>query len=374
MTLHKTVEFARKSLLGILLGGVAIILLILLFRLGVLIKDTLFPAKALPANHLFGTLPALGFPKNVTDTPFTYNVNTVSGGLPQFPDRLNIYPIKQPQPNLLNLNKAKSKVLSLDFKDENSKLVPETALDNINYEWQENAGLRRKITFNTVTFDFKLQSNYLSSLTILGAKELSDEEHAINTALSFLTSIDQLPKDVDKEKSTIQLLSIIDSALSPTTSLSKSQVIKVDLHQKDVAYDLNTGIPQSSGGFKVIKMSLPILYPNPPGSTMSFWIASGQSLPQVVAAKYVYKTADIKPGSEATYPVKTAAAAFEELKNGKAYIAAYFGTQNEIAINKIYLAYYLSESSQEYLMPIIVFEGENGFFAYVSAVKDEWVK
>ena len=42
-------------------------------------------------------------------------------------------------------------------------------------------------------------------------------------------------------------------------------------------------------------------------------------------------------------------------------------------IKKIYLAYYLSEQRQNYLMPIVIFEGNNNFYAYVQAVQDEWI-
>jgi len=374
MTLHATVEFARKALIAIALGFVGIIILFFLFRLGAFIKDTFFPAAALPANAKFGTLTALEFPKSTINKSLTYRINTVSGQLPQLPDRLNVYKIKQSQPNLLNLDKAKEKATRLDFTDDHSRVLPETALDDINYEWQEVTGIRRKIRFNTVTFDFTLTSNYLSSLTVLNAKDLSDEEHALNTALSFLASINQSPPDVDKTKTTTELYAIKDGALVASSSLSKAHVIRVDLHQKDVSYELNTGIPLSSGGTKKIKTTLPILYPHPPYSTMNFWIASGQSAQQVVMANYIYKEPDVSKDIEATYPIKTPAVAMEELKNGKAYIATYFGSQDEIAINKIYLAYFLGESAQQYLMPIIVFEGDDGFFAYVSAVRPEWIE
>lgn len=372
MTLHNTVTFARKALIGVLLGAALIIFLVVLFKLSIYVKNIFFPPKPQATSINFGTLPLLAFPKNITSIPLTYTINTVSGELPKFPDRLNIYPLKQPAPNLLNLNKAKAKVDSLGFKDDNNKLLPETDLENSNYAWQEISGLRKKIIFNTVTFDFSLSSSYKSSLTVLNAENLSTKEHAITTALSFLNVINQIPQDLDQEKSTTQLLAIIDGQLTPTTSLSKAQVIKVDLHQKDVAYDLNTGIPEATGGYKKIPLILPILYPNPPGSTMSFWIASGQTKAEVVAADYVHQAVDINPSIEATYPIKTAAYAFDDLKKGKGYIAAYNGSKKSVNITKVYLAYYIGKTPQKYLMPIIVFEGENGFIAYISAVSEEW--
>ena len=34
---------------------------------------------------------------------------------------------------------------------------------------------------------------------------------------------------------------------------------------------------------------------------------------------------------------------------------------------------YLENKEQNFLMPVVVFEGDNGFIAYVSAVTDEWI-
>lgn len=373
MSLHKTIEFTRKFLIGILLGVAAVFIFILIFRLGIIVKNLLFPPKITPANHLYGTLPKITFPQSTTNTKFTYTINTVSGELPKFPDRLNVYPIKQQEPSFLNLDKVKKKTQKLDFTTD-GRLVPETVLDEVTYEWKEDTGIRRSIIFNTVTFDFTLKSSFLSSLTVINAKELSNEKSAKKTVTSFLNLINQMPDDIDLNKTYIQFLSIKNDALVPAASLSNTQVIRVDLHQKNIAYDLNTGIPLTSGGFKKTKISLPILYPNPPYSTMSFWIASGQSRPEVVAANFKYKSIDFDQNIESTYAIKTATEAFEELKNGKAYIASYNGSQNEININKVYLGYYLDESSEEYLQPIVVFEGEDGFTAYVFAVKDEWVE
>ena len=78
--------------------------------------------------------------------------------------------------------------------------------------------------------------------------------------------------------------------------------------------------------------------------------------------------------SSATYPIKTADEAFFELQGQKAYIASYFGEENTVHLKNVLLGYYMSETEAEYLMPIVIFEGDNGFFAYISAVTDEWIE
>ena len=89
--------------------------------------------------------------------------------------------------------------------------------------------------------------------------------------------------------------------------------------------------------------------------------------PEVVEANFIHQ---IPSDEYSTYPIKTSNLAFEELKKNKAYIAS--SPQNgKISIKNITLGYYIGEKEQDYLVPIIVFEG-NGFEAFVSAVTDEW--
>jgi hypothetical protein len=374
MTLHKTVEMARKFFLGVLLGIAAIFVLMLIFRLGVMIKNTIFPPKVMPANHAFGILPTISFPKNATNANLTYEINTVTGELPDFQDRINVYPISQPQPNLVNLNKAKSKVRKLGFVNESGILLPETPIGDANYTWAENTGIGRRMTFDTITFDFNLKSNFLSSPTVNEAKLLSNEENAIKQTAMFLNLLELLPPDVDMTKSQSELFSIQNGLLTPETNLLRAKVIRIDLYQNDVEYNLNTGVPDLAGGFKEVEMTIPIAYPHPPYSTMNFLIASGDQSAEVVSANFIHKTPIFDNTDTATYYIKTPTDAFDELKNGKAYIASYAGSKTTVVINNIYLAYYLGEEKQEYLMPVIVFEGDDGFVAYVSAVKTEWVK
>lgn len=75
-----------------------------------------------------------------------------------------------------------------------------------------------------------------------------------------------------------------------------------------------------------------------------------------------------------TYPLKTIGEAFDELKNKKAYIASYFGTQKQVKINDASLAYYIEKNEKDFVYPIIVFTGSDGFYAYISAIRDEWIR
>lgn len=372
MSLHKATEFIKKVGLGAGIGIGIIIVFVVIFQIGLVFKSIVSPPKVTPPDQKHGVLPALQFPQSEFSNNFTYNINTISGTLPKFPDRIHVYPLVRETPNLLNLDKAKSKAANLKFVTQ-GKVLPEISLGNGKYEWVETTGIKRRLKFNIISFDFSLSSNYLSNLTVLGALNLSDENNAIQTTQEFLNTIDLFPDDIDLTKTQTptkdinyhtypQLFTIINGALIPTTSLSSAKVIRVDLYQKDLEYELDTGKKKAVK----LKMKLPILYPHPPYSTMSFWVASGQNNAEVDAAEFMHR--EIKRETPGTYPIKSAEDAFEELKNGDAYIPSYLGLEKEILISNVYLAYYLGDT-QEFLMPIIVFEGQDNFFAYVSAVK-----
>lgn len=92
---------------------------------------------------------------------------------------------------------------------------------------------------------------------------------------------------------------------------------------------------------------------------------------QVVAGEYRYFPIDQTQVS--TYPLKTAKEAYDNLVNGKGYIADLgLNTNGKIIIRKIYLANYDPDTQTDFFQPIVVFEGDNGFVAYVPAVTDAY--
>lgn len=387
MTLHDTTESLKKMSVGTAIGITVIILLVIVFNVGKVVKNILFPVKAEIANHTFGKVPVIVFPDNATSENLTYTINTESGGFEKFPDRLNVFKLEQPAPNFLNLDTAREKAKLLQFLTDTGEPIAEVPVGEATYEWEETRGLQRKLTFDIISFNFTLTSNYLTSLTTLNAVGLPDEKGAIKIAADMLKDINLLPSDIDLTKTESnekkvnyntfpRIYSIRNSELIPASSISNTQIIRVDLYQKDVEYELNTGLKGENSIMKKEKMKLPILYPNPPFSTISMLVGVGPIGPTVVESKFTHHNYIVDKKEEPTYSIKSVNEAFEELTNGAGYIAAYDGApaETEILINKAYLAYYLGEDEQQYLMPIFVFEGDRGFFGYVSAVKNEWVE
>lgn len=227
------------------------------------------------------------------------------------------------------------------------------ALSDVIYVWNYPKVEGRQITFNTITESFTMTTKIASPSAFFTDPPPASVD-AINIAKEFITRMALMPKDLDETKTKITFLKFQNSAFVKTTSLSQSDVVQIDFYRKPV-----------SNSF--------ILYPNPEQSLLSFRIKNARDRDlEVIEAHYAYK--QINMSNPSTYPIKSAQEAFEELKLGSGYIARETNTQGSIAIAKVYTAYYEGNDDSPYLLPIFVFEGNNGFLAFVEAVKAEWLQ
>ncbi len=345
-SLHNVTESTKKFLK---LAAIAVVgIVILVFAIRFLLS--LIPEKQVLPKAEFGELPAIAFPKNITDEALSYVVDTVDATLPDLGDRADVYQIINERLRLNDLADAKAQVAGAGFGGKEILIS-----DNL-YRWDSASGLGRSIEMDIVTDNFKLRSNYFSSAPVKEARSLPDEESAKTQAVEFFRSMQHFPDDMDTSLSQVKFLTIQGRTLVDATSEASAQIVRVDLYQKSID-------------------DLPIQYPNPPSSSINVLLSGTVtgSRQQVVEANYYHHTIDSANPSD--YPIKTTQEAFDELENGKAYIAAKFTRDSEISIRDVYLAYYSGDDIQDYLMPIYVFINEdNSFFAYVSAVQNDWIK
>lgn len=317
--------------------------------MGSFIKNTFFPTPAPPPTVAFGKLPKIVFPHTVTDITFAFSVDTVTGSLPVFPDRATVFKTVMKDSSLFDLDRAREKVASLGFSfDGYGDIASESALSPILYEWKNNDELGKKITMNIITNNFVLTSNYLTDNDVLNPPSFPTESDAAGRARQSLTAMSLLPTDLDDSKTRTELLQISNGGLIPASSISTANIVRVDLFQKDLD-------------------KLGVVYAHPPYSSMNFLIGGNDYLGDIVQSSFIHQ----EVGKEtATYPIKTATQAFDELQQGKAYVATYYGTDKTMPIRKMYLAYFISEDNQDYIQPVIVFEGKDGFIAYIPAITD----
>ncbi len=114
---------------------------------------------------------------------------------------------------------------------------------------------------------------------------------------------------------------------------------------------------------------LPSVTLKPKEANVWFMISGARSRQdQVIAAEYHYYPVDEK--QSATYPIKTAQKAWEELNSGGAFVTNLGNNERgNIVIRNIYLAYYDTGQYTQFYQPVVVFEGDNDFLAYVPAVE-----
>ena len=117
----------------------------------------------------------------------------------------------------------------------------------------------------------------------------------------------------------------------------------------------------------------PIMDPHPPRALIS-GLFSGISRQgsKLVSVEYTYFPVDQE--KYATYPLKTPEQAWEKVKNGDYFLAAYQPSKNnEVKIRKVSLAYFNPPKVTRFLQPIYLFEGDQNFKAYVPALPPEWI-
>ena len=332
----KTREILKWS--AIFLGALFVIFIAL--RIFSIIQTAFAPPP--PPGVAFGKLPSPDFPNNTVGISLSYTLDTISGQLPVFSLQEKVFKMTESQPDLLALSKAQNMVEGVGFEEPPVKIS-----ENI-YQWTDQEK-SRTLTMNIQDINFNMISDFLSNPD----QPFFDQEiqKAVDTARGFLESIKLLPEDLDLTKTQTGLFSVKNYSIIPATSLSSTQVLQVNFFQKPFN-------------------NLPIYYPRFSISPLNFLVGQVDGQSQVVEANFFYQ----KPSSESsTYPIKTASQAFEDLKKGKGYITTLINSQsNKISINNVSLGYYVSEKKQDFLLPIVVFQGNN-FTAYVAAVTDEWI-
>lgn len=344
LTLSKVrVEFITVGkwlglILAILLG------IFLLVKGFFLIKEIISPTPLAGPTASFGKLPAIFFPNGIKKN-FTYKLDTITGSLPVFPDRSKVFVMSKIEPDILAVDKANTKASSLGFIPN-----PEQLSDTM-YRWRNGSSPFQNLILNVNMAQLSLSSAFLDDPNVLTANNLPTKEVSITMAKNFLQTLGLYPPVIDENKITTNNSKIDHGIISDASSFSTTELITVYFFEKD-------------------KDGLPIVYPRGTVSSMSVTVAGGAYQPQIIDSRFFYQKILDK---SATYPIKTAKEAYEELKKGKAYVASNENTNLDIVIKKVYLGYYIEGRPQSVLEPVVVFEGNGNFKAYVPAIKDEWI-
>ncbi|MBU2036009.1 hypothetical protein KKC36_00975 [Patescibacteria group bacterium] len=317
----------------------------ILFNTGKGIFLKIFPPEEPAPTVTFGKLPILPFPEKEKIGNISLTLETASGDLPVLATQTKVFFIPKQSSHLLSLDVAKQKAQALGF------LPAGEATNETIYKFISRNSFAT-LQMNIVNTTFSISYNLKADPSPIERKPQSPEILAAFVR-SYLSSANLLPEDLSGPTQN-EFLKIEGENIVPALSLSDSNFVKVHLFRKN--YE-----------------NLPTLTNEPKKANVWFMLSGSQEpSKKIVAAEYHYFPID--ESQNATYPLKTAQEAWSSLTSGNAYIASY-GQNKEggsVIIRKIYLAYYDPGKPIEFFQPIIVFEGDRDFAAYLPAVTADY--
>ena len=344
-TLTQTSIIARK----IIRFSIYLIIFIVVARftilLGIRIYRNFFPEPPPPPTITYGKLPILPFPDNPGGAGnLTYSLETADGNLPEFQEQTKVYVMPKTPPSIQSLEFAKQKSALLGFSQNGRELVETVFLF-------PNDSAPSTLTMNIVSgifsISYDLRANPSAIDDIPPAPEVTTSQVRTYLARAELLK-DDLSGPVNHE-----FIKIEEGKFVSAVSLSESDLVKVNLFRK--SFD-----------------DLPSVTFTPNEANVWFMVGGAKDRPnQIIAAEYHYYP--LNEQESGTYPIKTAQKAWEELNSQMAHIVRIKDPSVSIVkIRNVYLAYYDAGQYVPYYQPVVVFEGDNDFVAYIPAVTDEY--
>jgi hypothetical protein len=320
----------------------------ILLTAGVSIYLKIYPPGPPPPTVKFGKLTKIPFPISSAAPKLTFTLETATGALPtDISTQAKIYFMPKVNSNLLSLDTAKTKAVSLDFNDPN----PVQESDSL-YKFK-NLNFPSTMEINILTGAFSISYDLTADRTPINSRP-PVAEVAASEFRSALSGANVLADDLSGPV-VPSYLKLTSGKLQGVLALSEADVVKVNLFRK--SYD---NLPSVTGD---------------PNQSNVWAIISGrqQKDQQIIAAQYHYYPVDESQYS--TYPIITPQQAFNELQAGKAYIASMgqYKDGDSLKIRNIYLAYFDPDSAADFYQPVYVFDSaetdpSNSFIGYLPAV------
>lgn len=279
----------------------------------------------------FGLLPPPNFPSSTVSTSnFSYSLDTITGGLPKvgqdpgFEKMIKVYFVTQTFATLLSPDRSE------DLAEKFGISLPPNILSETKYQFKNQ---NKTLTVNLDNGNF----SYINDSSPSAAISPDDDKKIVSDFQQVLSSLGVLKEDLRIGRSKVILLKeaqTVQVSLWPAP-VDKRLIFTADFNQSLV----NATI---SGNANSLDNYLNLYFTYYPIDTSTF----------------------------ATYPLKTAEAAFDDLKNGKGAVVIE-PDKPQVSITSVSLGYFLSENYSPYLQPIYVFEGSN-FVAYVPAINEQF--
>ncbi len=303
------------------------------------------PPPPPPPTVAFGVLPAIKFPAGKDPKLVSLKLETITGAAPDLGPQAKVYFMPAYRANVLGLELATGLAAKLGF------LFAPTRIDEQVYEWTREGTLPGTLSVNLVTGHFRLTTLWHRDAQISTARAPTETE-AVKNAKRFLSSANLLDNDLDAGAAKVEYLAAGAGVYSPAVSQSEANFARVHLFRAPVE-------------------NISIATPNPGESLVQVVVSGASSQKQIVEATYRYSP--VEYSRFATYPLRSAKTAWEILSAGGGYIPKLIPTQGQTAVRQVKLGYFDNSTPQEFLQPIYVFEGDNGFLGIVPALDPRWL-
>ncbi|MBI4039241.1 hypothetical protein HY388_00235 [Candidatus Daviesbacteria bacterium] len=294
---------------------------------------------------LYGKLPPPDFDTKQTSAGLDFILDTIEAVPPAFPILETVYPVEATKPRLSDLETAKERAKSWGFGTE------PTNSSEQNYTFADSR-LPRTIEIKRGSNNFILSFQLDRDSSPLTSPVPSSVE-AENILKNILKEHQLFSSDLENGKFSISYLSFNNGQFLPANSQAEANAAKVDLTRGQLG-------------------KLPIV--NLPDRANISAILSGDKDPNKRILFLRFTHWPTATGEPATYPIKTGKQVFADLKGGKGVVVAQGTPVKQIAISNIYLAIYDPPDAPQFLQPVVVFEGRNGFMAFLPAVADDWLE
>ncbi len=348
-TLTETAYYTRRTVNWLILAVILYFLLRIFGSMFVAIWLSFFPPKPPPPNHRFGKLPAIVFPPQASSSAaLAFQLETIEGIVPKASESATVYFMPKQPANLLALPKTQDFAHRLDLDP-----TPIQESKNI-YRFDDQELTLRKLRYDIVSGHFILRYAFEQDIGLFSDHAFSSADALVTESIGLLRGFNLLDEDLKVGTQKVTYLKLVGDKLVTTTSLSAADALRIDFFRKDIFGNR-------------------IFQPNPDEAPVAF-IYSGSTHRKKQLIQFAYNLWPIDFEAAATYAIKPTSQAWQELQSGEGYIARSPRTGTTVVIRNVYLGYYDSYDPQTYLQPIFVFEGDNGFLAYVPAVVREWTE
>lgn len=300
------------------------------------------PIEEKPDNK-FGLLPKLEFPgSNVSSSNFSYSIDNTTGNLPRvgidegFEKIIKVYFVTQTVATLLS--SEKSEILAEQF----NLTAPPENLSETKHKFSDKD---KNLLVDLDTGNFL----YTKEASLSGKIELDDDNKLVADFEQILSKLGVLKNDLQEGRTKVTLLKTAGGEMINTSLRTEAQAVRISLWPKT--------IDKRSIFTDDISKSL----------VTAVVLGKADNLGNYLSLEFTYYPIDTS--TFATYYLKPAELAFDDLKNGKGVVMVDPG-KPQVSLTSVYLGYYLQRNYSPYLQPIYIFEGPN-FVAYVPAINQE---